>query len=224
MPIRYGRRSEIRQDTFTMVSSTSLNERQFGRAIAVPCRSQDLIDEAVRLWTAETRHGKNRRRRISKTWGCVGLLENPDRRIPDHVRNDWITKVHGESTYGQLQSAMGESPAVDKDGFLNIAWPRALDGGEIELNAILATATDPTLDDSGYALAKAVADAWKASSGEKEAHYFWNNRKNGIETFEDGEIVKLLNDGDCTSSEPFGQKGSDDVQECDKIRCLGKNL
>ena len=108
VPIRYGRRSESRQDCFTMVFSTSLNEREFGCAIVVPCKSQDLIEEAVRLWTAETPRGENGKREISKKWGCVGLLENPNRRMPDSVRNDWITKVRAETTYGNLKSAAGE--------------------------------------------------------------------------------------------------------------------
>ena len=82
------------------------------------------------------------------------------------------------------------------DGFLNIAWPKGVDGTDIQLDAILATATNPTPVHGEYASARVIAEAWKTSSGEKEAHYFWNNRKFGIETFEDGEIEELLYDGD----------------------------
>ena len=45
-PIRYGRRSERRGHSYTMVFSAGLREADFGTAIAVPCRSRDLIAEA----------------------------------------------------------------------------------------------------------------------------------------------------------------------------------
>ena len=47
-----------------MVFSTSLSADHYGRAIVVPyCQrvrsAADVVDEAVRLWTAETSDGKN---------------------------------------------------------------------------------------------------------------------------------------------------------------------
>lgn len=74
-PIRYGRRSGSRGNSYTMVFSLAAKP---GRAIVVPCRrlvrtGTDLVDEAVRLWTAETRAGSNPERRVSANegWGCV---------------------------------------------------------------------------------------------------------------------------------------------------------
>ena len=179
-----------------MVVSASLNEQDFGQAIVIPCKSQDLIEEAVRLWTAETRWGKNDEGRISSSWGCVGLLENPDRPMPDGIRKTWIAKVHGEPNYGNLQSARGEQAAVDKDGFLNIPWPKAVDGSGLELDVILATATDPTPVDGEYSSVEAIACAWKSPSGKEEVYYFWNNRRAEIATFEDEKIGELLSDGE----------------------------
>src|SRR5205809_2973005 len=54
-PIRYGRRSRNRGNTYTMVFSRSA---QPGQAIVVPCRNivrsaVDLIAEAEQLWAAE---------------------------------------------------------------------------------------------------------------------------------------------------------------------------
>ena len=194
VPIRYGRRSATRQGCFTMVFSTSLNEQDFGRAIVVPCKAQDLIKEAVRLWTAETPRGENDTSRISARWGRVGLLENPDNPMSDGIRNTWITKVRGELTYGHVQSARREQAAVDEHGFLKIPWPRAVDNSDLELHAILATATDPTIVGGEYPTVEDIAVAWKSGSGKKEAHYFWNNRKYRIETFEDDAIEEILND------------------------------
>ena len=178
-----------------MIFSAGLKERDFGQAIVIPCKSQDLIEEAVRLWTAETRCGKNPKERISATWGCVGLLENPHHPMPDGIRKDWIAKVHDERNYGELQSARGEQPAVAKNGFLNISWPKAVDGSGLELDVILATATDPTLDNREYFSVKEIAKAWKSGSGKEEVYYFRDNIISKITTFEDKRICKLLNDG-----------------------------
>ena len=54
-PIRYGRKSGNRSDTYTMVFSSLCRQ---GKARVVRCKkpvssSRDLIDEAVHLWTAE---------------------------------------------------------------------------------------------------------------------------------------------------------------------------
>jgi len=54
-PIRYGRRSEMRGKTYTMVFSNAIGD---GRAIAVRCAHpvssiDDLISEAEHLWAAE---------------------------------------------------------------------------------------------------------------------------------------------------------------------------
>ena len=195
VPIRYGRRSQSRGCTFTMVFSTSLSEQEFGHAIVVPCRSRDPIEEAVCLWTAETAHGKNEKRRISADWGCVVLLANPSGGLPDELRESWTKRVLREPCYGHLNSAIEEKVVVDKRGFLDIPWPVSVDGEEIALDALLATATNPTIIEGRYRSAKDIATAWKTPRGEKELRYFRNNQEFGIQTFEDDEIHKFLGDG-----------------------------
>ena len=64
VPIRYGRRSTRRGCSYTMVFSSGLNGRRLGRATVVPCSNAangiaGIVDEAERLWTAETSDGKN---------------------------------------------------------------------------------------------------------------------------------------------------------------------
>ena len=194
VPIRYGRRSNKRELTYTMVFSTSLNEDQFGQGIVVPCNSRDLIEEAVCLWTAETDCGKNPKCEISAKWGwgCVAIVENPGNPMPEKVRNAWVERVSRERRYGRLKSAAGENVAVNGLGTLQIPWPEPAQGGEIEMDVLLATATNPTIVEGEYASAKAIADAWMTRRGKTEMKYFWNNRKNRIETFQDQEIEELL--------------------------------
>ena len=155
VPICYGRQSDSRGGSYTMVFSLSLVPDKLGIAIVVPClrtvrSASDLVDEAVRLWTAETHDGKNPERRISAMngWGCVALLTNR-LLIPDEheLRAGWTKRVSGEPhCYGQLNHTCGEQAAVDEFGFLNIPWPNSKDGSDLGVDALLATATNPKID------------------------------------------------------------------------------
>ncbi len=192
-PIRYGRRSASRGCSYTMVFSTSLRNDQFGRAIVIPCKSQDIIKEAECLWTAETPDGNNAKGCISAAWGRVALLENPDRPIPDEERERWTQRVALEPRYGQLMnSAIDEVAVVDQSGLLKIPWPRSEDGTTPMVNVLLATATNPTLDGHCYPPAQRIANAWRTPKGRKHVDYFCRNRTHGITTFQDVEIKDLL--------------------------------
>ena len=192
VPIRYGRRSRSRGCTYTMVFSAGLTDPKYGHGIVVPCKSQDLIEEAECLWTAETACGENSERRISKGWGCVAVLENPEHPMSEEARSAWIERVVREPCYGKLNSAIGESVVVDRNGFLRLGWPSAPDGSELTVNVLLATATNPTIVRGDYARADDIAAAWMAPHGTKHDKYFWNNRNAGIQTFQDDEIERLL--------------------------------
>ena len=198
-PIRYGRLSKSGSwgDSYTMVFSTRLGAEDYGRAIVAPCsrrvrNAADLVDEAVHLWTAETPNGKNPECRVSAKygWGCVGLLPNPHGCLPADLLDVWRQRVSGEPCYGKLDSAPGEDAAVDKRGILTIPWPKCTDGSALEVDVILATATNPKIVKGSYATPDKIADAWNKSP--ESAKYFWKNRKNGIRTFEDDCIQKQL--------------------------------
>ena len=187
-PIRYGRQSKKRGCSYTMVLSAGLREADFGTAVVVPCKSRDLVEESKSLWEAEGgTHGD-----VSGTWGCVGLLVNPEAGQPEH-RDYWSEFVKGRPGYGQLAHAKGELGAVDKAGLLTIDWPRRVGGSPLMLDALLATATDPTpVEGTRYPTANEVAKAWDTSKGRESIRYFCDNRKNGIETFQDEEIAEHL--------------------------------
>ena len=197
VPIRYGRRSRKRGDTYTMVFSPGLDDDEFGTAIAVPCRSHNLIEEAEWLWAAEDPFADGPPCRVSTSWGCVALLENPRLRLPDHVRNEWTARVSQEKDYGKLICLDGEDGVVDKSsGTLSIPWPSNLDGSPLKLNALLATTNSPTptSDDRGYPWPQEIADAWnrRTAEGCAEVDYFWKNRKHGITTHQDRDIQVQL--------------------------------
>ena len=199
VPIRYGRLSgKTGKKSYTMVFSTSLGADNYGRAIVVPCSRRvrdaaDVVDEAVHLWTAETSYGQNPKCRISEVWGCVGLLPNPQRPLPADLRAGWTKKVDDEQGYGKLKAAADENAAVDKSGFLTIPWPESEDGSCLEVDVLLAAATEPTIDDKGhYPTVQKIADAWNSPAEKKLVGYFYKNRKHDIMTFQDKDIADLL--------------------------------
>ena len=188
-PIRYGRRSARRGDSYTMVFSAGLREADFGTAIAVPCRSRDLIAEATSLWEAES----GIRGAVSGNWGCVGLLVNPHGGLPGEQRERWSRLVDGRPLYGRLAHVEGEPQAVDKAGLLQIRWPRLTGGQPLALDALVATATDATLvAGTRYPTAGEVAQAWTTRQGSEHIRYFRGNRQNGIFTFQDDDIEEQL--------------------------------
>lgn len=156
---------------------------------------EDLVQEAARLWTAETSDGENSCNRISahSGWGCVALLENPNGSVPDDPRECWAKRVSEESRrdgekslYGKkIISAYGKELVVNRRGFLKIPWPTPADSPGLNFDALLATATRPTLRDGCCPSAEGVARKNKADEGRR---YFRKNRKHGIETFQDAAI------------------------------------
>ena len=190
-PIRYGRISERRGNTYTMVFSRRCAP---GQAKAVPCQDEvltaaDLAAEAEHLWAAE--HMQQRNGRISAAWGCVTLLANPHRHIPAEILNGWAARVRTEQHYGNIGQAQGEGVLVDGSGMLQISWPTLVaDNALVPLDLLLATATQPSLtgEPRSYAAPETIAAAWR-NDRKDNVRYFRNNMRDGIRTFED-EVIR----------------------------------
>ena len=191
-PIRYGRLSQSWGNSYTMVYSRLCPS---GQGKIIPCSRpvwtmQDLIVEAEHLWKAE--NPRANAHRICARWGCVTLLCNPERAIPTAIVNGWAARVREEPDYGSILQGEGEGILVDPaEGLLRIDWPKV---GEAtaDFDLLLATAIKPTLDPlSGYPSTSLIAEAWNKAGPNVE--YFLNNRANGIRTFQDEQIGKLLN-------------------------------
>jgi hypothetical protein len=193
-PIRYGRISETRGNTYTMVFARGCAP---GQAKAVPCQQEigaahDLATEAEHLWAAERREPLNGR--ISANWGCVVLLANPRRAIPTELLNGWAARVRRARPYGNIRQAPGEGELVNERGMLQIAWPTSTaDNRPLALDFLLATATQPNLarDPPWYPTQQMIAARWRADTA-GHGRYFRNNVRNGIRTFEDDAIALAL--------------------------------
>lgn len=203
-PIRYGRKSTSRGNTYTMVFSPGC---EGGQAKVIACRYpvsslESLVDEAERLWAAErpANTALSPNERLSANWGCVALLlhprllTGPDQKFLRILLDGWAGRVSQEANYNGDEYAAVDGSAIDKNGVLRIGWPDLIDGsGTTPFDLLLATATKPSLDvkTRDYPAATTIAEAWKR---DKQGHvcYFWCNRKNGIHTFQDNEISNYL--------------------------------
>jgi hypothetical protein len=161
-PIRYGRLSTTRGNTYTMVFSQSAGP---GQAIAVRCKrsvssAADLVTEAQHLWAAETK-STTPTGAICATWGSVGLLVNEQSKIPTDLLASWAQRVRREPNYGHVRHAFHEGPVINSSGRLLVRWPDLVDGsGPTPFDLLLATATDPTLENDGanYASSETVVE------------------------------------------------------------------
>jgi hypothetical protein len=198
VPIRYGRRSSSRRYTYTMVFDPDLQE--LGWAKAVECRNvvssaSCLIYEAELLWAAE-RNNRKPDGTLSTSWGCVALLPNPERDIPQQLLNEWARRVSQEHNYAQLARADGSS--INDTGMLQIPWPETVDGSLLTLDLLLATTNNPSREGNPprYPEPDTIAHAWRRASeeypSERRDDYFWKNKRNGITTFQDESIERIL--------------------------------
>lgn len=193
-PIRYGRLSESRGNTYTMVFSRKAGTGQAKvlrcvRNISTP---EDLNAEAEALWKAEQPTAASGR--IASQWGCVALLCNPDRKVPEDLLKAWAERVGRERDYGKVTQTEEEGRLIDERGQILIDWPKLLDtGGPVQLDLLLVTANDPAINATRpiYPDVVTIAGAWNAAATE-HAEYFWRNAENGICTFQDAEIRILL--------------------------------
>jgi hypothetical protein len=195
-PIRYGRLSgKGRGHTYTMVFSRSAG---IGRAKVVRCvhpisTPADLLAEAEALWKAEQPTAAAGR--IADYWGCVVLLFNPERKVPEDLLKAWTDRIGREPDYGKMTQTEAEGRLMDENGRLLIAWPTCVDTGmPVQLDLLLVTANDPEISATrpNYPDVATIATTWNVAAT-KHAEYFWKNLDHGIRTFQDDEIRAVLN-------------------------------
>jgi hypothetical protein len=206
VPIRYGRKSRSRGDSYTMVFSPECVNR-LGSAKAIKCSqpiksSEDLIPQAEEVWIAEDGQEKPTRS-LSAGWGSVVLLVNP--KFLDHTERperekllaDWAAQIKKSPSYGNLRLLAKELTAGFKSelhrGRLQIPWPQLVAGGDAPFDLLLATATNPEIDGAlitDYPTPAAIARAW--TNNKNYAFYFWCNEASGITTADDRDIRQHL--------------------------------
>lgn len=194
VPIRYGRKSSTRQDTYTMILSNNIST-QSGRAYTLAFKdeiknSRMLESQAFALGAAEGLWKE--KPSISKNWGTVGLLLNPNidnksKVNANIIRQRWkqLYQLYQETfDHTRFQIESDELAVIDQDGFLQIPWTNEMD----EYDFLLATPVVP--DPHRLLTAEEVAEQMKLK---KYRVYFDKNREHNIITFQDDEIIGYLN-------------------------------
>ncbi len=199
VPIRYGRRSSKRGNTFTMVFARSCSEdEKLGTGLVIPtraecCEPEHLVDEAEHLWAAE--RDSEDVSGICAGWGKVCVLKNPQGKASEEFLKAWRARITAAgNAYTSVSTAEREEPVLDAttgDALFN--WPTDNETKQplLDFDLLLMTTTAPTLKKRQYPTAKEIADAWRADQSDN-VRYFHNNRHHGITTFEDEQIVAVL--------------------------------
>lgn len=189
-PIRYGRKSEQRGETHTMVLSKTAGK---GRAFVLPCLKSvhtfdELLEEAIFLWRAEDkkREGTN----VSKFWGCTALMVRNQDDCPQEILQRWAELAASKHQDFKIKHAHNEDPLVSTSGLLDLTWPLKVNDEPLsEVDLLLATTNQPSLNNKNeYDGPDDIGKAWLRAP--LFDHYFYKNREHGIKTFQDEEILE----------------------------------
>ncbi len=199
-PIRYGKKSSTRGNTYTMVFSQLCYRKDYGlgTALLVPCKRKvqsfdDLRIEAAELWHAERTNSNKVSFEISHSWGAVGILFNPQINVHEDICKGWQEFYRGQEVKVELIHTKTESPIINDNGFLNIQWPKYVSNDlSVDIDFILASATKPELKHGRYPTTYSIAQAW-LDDNQGFVEYFEQNVINGITTFQDKRLLEILN-------------------------------
>ena len=197
IPIRYGRCSRTRKNTYTMLFSNKCYLRRrygLGTGWVLPIKAKinsfdELKKEAQKMGEAEGFENDG----FTSNWGLVALLLNPNKKINNSIISKWSNFMSNKISNHSLLSEKlkSEKSAIDSNGFLAIRWPKEV----IPINKIgkydflIATVTAPTLIKGKYPTAYQIADTMKKA---KYYDYFCKNRKHEITTFQDEKILRRI--------------------------------
>lgn len=189
LPIRYGRKSSL--DIMTMVFSNRMAKKK-GFGYIVPFKKKinnqkELLCEIIALSAAEGMAGN-----IVSSWCVLTYLIN-DSIIKPESKKEIVKLFRQRKNDGvniQDYKVDRERSCITKSLKLNIDWVVPIsesDKPKIDkFSFLLATATQPMKTIPSY---KDIAQTIKSDN---KRYYFINNLINGIITYNDFEIAKLL--------------------------------
>jgi hypothetical protein len=192
--IRYGRKSTTRECTYTMIFSNH-PATGVGKGCILGFQKriesfEELKEQALLLAKAEG-IWKKEPRLFANEWGAVGLLLNPeverkDKPNAEMIRSQWTETFRQYSrNFDHSQYRLeDEGPVIDERGFLKIEWVAEMN----DFHFLIGTPTvpDPKRPLNGKEIAqRMIVNEYRS--------YFDNNRAGNISTFQDVQIISLLN-------------------------------
>ena len=196
LPIRYGRISETRKCTYSMVFSTDCKSKEkIGKGYFIPFKKTltllEIIEQGIKIINAE--HNKVVEfNRFNWSWGCLGLSINSILNSEESKSNNkvdsllalWKAKF-GKKFEPNHYKADLEDPIMTSEGILKINWQ---DDVLLDYDFVIGTATKPEL--KSYPDSERIAIKMAVNEYDE---YFVNNRKSSITTFQDTVIETELN-------------------------------
>jgi len=178
-----------------MVLSTKCYLKSYGLGIGwiVPTSSEidsfeDLREEARRMGKTEGFQNG-----FYSTWGSVALKLNPRKTIESNIIEKWSNFMSVKLANHQLFSKKlkTEKSVIDSNGLLKIKWPQKIkpNKNQDDLDFLISTVTVPSMNKGRY---PAIFQIANSMINYEYYTYFLNNRKNGIETFQDQKILKKI--------------------------------
>lgn len=195
VPIRYGRKSGTRHDTYTMVFSNDIEVENNGKGKVLkyikPINSfEELEIQAIDVAISEGIYKERNNRRLVCNWGAVGLMLNPKMKEEKkalylYIIDKWTNLyLSYRNTFDNSKYRIDEEkPTINSNGFLNID----IDWGNLDY--LFATPVEINL--KKYPNGKLIAEKINTSS---YSTYFLENIKEGIMTSEDKVIIDNLLD------------------------------
>ena len=187
LPIRYGRISPSRKNTYTMVLSTEcLSNGQIGKGLLVPLKLESypsINQHCEELIKAEKNNSKTPTR-YNHGFFAIALLVNPNTENIEvkQVQENW-SSYFGNGFNNEQYKVGSEEPVITENGFLNIPWINDFD----EYDFIICTVIKPEQDE--YPNTKKISDAIKNN---QYYEYLYKNIENRITTFQDNKIKSKL--------------------------------
>lgn len=198
LPIRYGRKSRSRKNTFTMVFSNGLKLNEYGKGKILSYKKlvgsfEQLEILSIELALAEGIYKQKNNKRIISTWGSVAIwisknLEETDKGVYEYLYKKWarlFSEFKDTLNPKNYQIDESEYPTIDSNGMLTIDLKEKLD----DYDFLFATPVCINLK--------------KYPSGSNIAHiinesdysvYFIENQVHEISTKDDNEIIENLNE------------------------------
>jgi type I restriction enzyme S subunit len=185
-PIRYGRKSDLR-DTVTMVFSSSCTaNNRMGQAKLAPFRNEITSAKELDEITAAIIKAEHKKEpgfeRFNWEWGCLAVLVNPKagRIISKQIKEYW-SKKFGKKFDSKEYKIGKEKAIVSSLGMLQFDWQT----GYGNVDFVVVTATKPNIDP--IPASNQLADHFALDST-----YFENNCRSGISTYQDQDVGAIL--------------------------------
>lgn len=205
LPIRYGRISSSRMNTYTMVYSKILKKEEYGKGILLELKNEidkietlrEILENSIRVERDITQTEwkflkKCEAFALNWSWGVVGLSINPkhiDSNMKFSSKIEPIVQYWNDNLSDfdpKIFSLANEGIFIEKNGQFEIEWTKEMDGLDFLFTTIVAPKTEIV---NNYPDADQIALKMYESN---YYSYFIKNVENNISTKDDDRILELI--------------------------------